>query len=112
MLRNWMTGRTVGRKETVAKIEDFLERKSVQLWMRLVDLQITFNCLKQPLLIALTLCEPPTEKCINVVLGHIAWVQTVTQIGGKESRSQRLARKSRGTHIRVVRSSSCLVAEL
>jgi transcriptional regulator with XRE-family HTH domain len=25
-LRNWMTGRTVGRKETVAKIKDFLKR--------------------------------------------------------------------------------------
>jgi len=28
-VRNWMTGRTVGRKETVAKINDFLRRKSV-----------------------------------------------------------------------------------
>jgi hypothetical protein len=28
-LRAWMTGRTVGRKETVARIRDFLERKSV-----------------------------------------------------------------------------------
>jgi DNA-binding transcriptional regulator YiaG len=28
-LRDWMTGRTVGRKETVDKIRDFLERKSV-----------------------------------------------------------------------------------
>ena len=27
-LRNWMTGRTVGRKETVAKIKAFLIRKS------------------------------------------------------------------------------------
>ena len=27
-LRAWMTGRTVGRKETVAKIRDFLKRKS------------------------------------------------------------------------------------
>jgi len=25
----WMTGRTVGRKETVVKIEDFLKRRSV-----------------------------------------------------------------------------------
>ena len=25
----WMTGRTIGRKETVANIKDFLERKSV-----------------------------------------------------------------------------------
>jgi DNA-binding transcriptional regulator YiaG len=25
-LRAWMTGRTVGRKETVAKIQDFLKR--------------------------------------------------------------------------------------
>jgi ribosome-binding protein aMBF1 (putative translation factor) len=28
-VRAWMTGRTIGRKETVAKIEDFLKRKSV-----------------------------------------------------------------------------------
>jgi DNA-binding transcriptional regulator YiaG len=28
-VRAWMTGRTVGRKETVAKIIDFLNRKSV-----------------------------------------------------------------------------------
>jgi ribosome-binding protein aMBF1 (putative translation factor) len=28
-LRAWMTGRTVGRKETVDKINDFLKRKSV-----------------------------------------------------------------------------------
>jgi len=28
-LRAWMTGRTVGRKETVDKIKDFLMRKSV-----------------------------------------------------------------------------------
>jgi DNA-binding transcriptional regulator YiaG len=28
-LRAWMTGRTVGRKETVTKIKDFLMRKSV-----------------------------------------------------------------------------------
>jgi DNA-binding transcriptional regulator YiaG len=28
-LRAWMTGRTVGRKETVAKIKDFLKRNSV-----------------------------------------------------------------------------------
>lgn len=28
-LRAWMTGRTVGRKETVVKIKEFLERKSV-----------------------------------------------------------------------------------
>ena len=28
-VRAWMTGRTVGRKETVAKINDFLTRKSV-----------------------------------------------------------------------------------
>jgi DNA-binding transcriptional regulator YiaG len=28
-VRNWMTGRTVGRKETVAKINDFLTRRSV-----------------------------------------------------------------------------------
>jgi hypothetical protein len=26
-LRAWMTGRTVGRKETIAKIEDFLKRR-------------------------------------------------------------------------------------
>jgi ribosome-binding protein aMBF1 (putative translation factor) len=28
-LRAWMTGRTVGRKETFDKIEDFIKRKSV-----------------------------------------------------------------------------------
>jgi DNA-binding transcriptional regulator YiaG len=28
-VRAWMTGRTVGRKETVAKIKDFQKRKSV-----------------------------------------------------------------------------------
>jgi DNA-binding transcriptional regulator YiaG len=28
-VRAWMSGRTVGRKETVAKINDFLKRKSV-----------------------------------------------------------------------------------
>jgi DNA-binding transcriptional regulator YiaG len=28
-VRAWMTGRTVGRKETVTKIRDFLTRKSV-----------------------------------------------------------------------------------
>jgi DNA-binding transcriptional regulator YiaG len=28
-VRAWMTGRTVGRKESVAKIKDFLNRKSV-----------------------------------------------------------------------------------
>jgi DNA-binding transcriptional regulator YiaG len=28
-VRAWMTGRTVGRKETVEKIKDFLKRKSV-----------------------------------------------------------------------------------
>jgi DNA-binding transcriptional regulator YiaG len=28
-VRAWMTGRTVGRKETVAKIIDFLNQKSV-----------------------------------------------------------------------------------
>jgi DNA-binding transcriptional regulator YiaG len=28
-VRAWMTGRTVGRKETVAKIKDFLKRNSV-----------------------------------------------------------------------------------
>jgi DNA-binding transcriptional regulator YiaG len=27
-VRAWMTGRTIGRKETVAKINDFLKRKS------------------------------------------------------------------------------------
>jgi ribosome-binding protein aMBF1 (putative translation factor) len=27
-VRAWMTGRTIGRKETVAKIEDFLERRA------------------------------------------------------------------------------------
>jgi len=27
-LRSWMSGRTVGRKETVAKIKDFLKRES------------------------------------------------------------------------------------
>ncbi len=27
-LRNWMTGRTLGRKETVAKIQDFLKRQA------------------------------------------------------------------------------------
>jgi hypothetical protein len=27
-LRHWMSGRTVGRKETVAKINDFLKRES------------------------------------------------------------------------------------
>ena len=29
-LRAWMTGRTIGRKETVSKIIDFLNRKSVR----------------------------------------------------------------------------------
>jgi ribosome-binding protein aMBF1 (putative translation factor) len=28
-LRAWLTGRTVGRKETIAKINDFLKRKAV-----------------------------------------------------------------------------------
>lgn len=28
-VRAWMTGRTIGRKETVAKIEDFLKRNAV-----------------------------------------------------------------------------------
>jgi ribosome-binding protein aMBF1 (putative translation factor) len=28
-VRAWMTGRTIGRKETVAKIKDFLKRNSV-----------------------------------------------------------------------------------
>ena len=28
-VRGWMTGRTLGRKETVAKIKDFQKRKSV-----------------------------------------------------------------------------------
>jgi hypothetical protein len=28
-LRNWMTGRAIGRKETIAKIKDFLRRESV-----------------------------------------------------------------------------------
>jgi hypothetical protein len=28
-LRAWATGRTIGRRQTVAKIEDFLKRKSV-----------------------------------------------------------------------------------
>jgi DNA-binding transcriptional regulator YiaG len=27
-VRAWMTGRTIGRKETVARIEDFLERRA------------------------------------------------------------------------------------
>lgn len=27
-VRAWMSGRTIGRKETVAKINDFLKRKS------------------------------------------------------------------------------------
>jgi DNA-binding transcriptional regulator YiaG len=28
-LRAWMTGRTIGGKEMVAKIEDFLKRRSI-----------------------------------------------------------------------------------
>jgi DNA-binding transcriptional regulator YiaG len=28
-VRAWMTGRTIGRKETVAKIKNFLKRKSI-----------------------------------------------------------------------------------
>jgi DNA-binding transcriptional regulator YiaG len=35
-LRAWMTGRTIGRKETVAKIEDFIRRKETAATSRTV----------------------------------------------------------------------------